>query len=93
MVDITIYFDIVCRLIITKPLSRSSVRNMYLFWLTIFQFKRMLDEYTYGRPEQLDPSSRNLARKVDKISRWLFPGAFFIFCVVYWCVYYLTDRQ
>ncbi|KAK2166145.1 hypothetical protein LSH36_41g03014 [Paralvinella palmiformis] len=56
-------------------------------------FKRMLDEYTYGRPEQLDPSSRNLARRVDKVSRWLFPCIFVIFCVVYWCVFYLTDKQ
>ena len=50
----------------------------------------MVEEYTYGHPQTYDPSSRNLARKVDKVSRWLFPTSFGLFSLVYWCVFILT---
>ena len=52
-------------------------------------FKRVMDEYTYGTPKQFDPTSRLIAKKVDKLSRWFFPAIFLAFNFIYWC-YFLT---
>ena len=47
-----------------------------------------MDEHTYGTvAKEMRESHRMLARKADKISRVLFPTAYFAFNVTYWCVY------
>jgi len=38
-------------------------------------------------PRYLDPDGRQKARKVDKISRRVFPMTFVLFNVVYWILY------
>ncbi|CAH1777908.1 unnamed protein product [Owenia fusiformis] len=53
--------------------------------------KRMADEHAYGITKHYDPHSRQLARKVDKISRRLFPIVYIIFNIVYWCYYLVSS--
>ena len=38
-------------------------------------------------PRYLDPDGRQKARKVDKISRTMFPMTFVLFNVIYWILY------
>ncbi|XP_064637336.1 glycine receptor subunit alpha-2-like isoform X2 [Lineus longissimus] len=49
-------------------------------------FKKLLDDYTYGTSNHLDPNSRNMARMVDKVARYCFPSMFIAFNLVYWIV-------
>uniref|UniRef100_A0A1I8HWS8 Neur_chan_LBD domain-containing protein n=2 Tax=Macrostomum lignano TaxID=282301 RepID=A0A1I8HWS8_9PLAT len=46
--------------------------------------KKLVNEYTYGDWKAWAPNSRQLARKVDKGSRILFPLSFAVFFVCYW---------
>ena len=38
-------------------------------------------------PRYLDPDGRQKARKVDKVSRRMFPMTFVLFNIVYWILY------
>ena len=38
-------------------------------------------------PRYLDPDGRQKARKVDKVSRRMFPMTFILFNIVYWILY------
>ena len=40
-------------------------------------------------PRVVDPEGKHKARKIDKVSRKLFPVAFILFNIVYWIMYTL----
>ena len=60
-------------------------------YFSLLQLKRVTEEYTYGIPRQFDPNSRMMARKVDKVSRAVFPLGFALFNLIYWSI--LLSRQ
>ncbi len=55
----------------------------------LLQIRRVMDECTYGSVQRFDPGGRMMARRVDKIARWVFPGVFIVFNMVYWTFYLL----
>ena len=42
-----------------------------------------------GKP--VDPEGKIKARKIDKLSRKIFPLAFLLFNIVYWIIYAVPD--
>lgn len=38
-------------------------------------------------PRVVDPEGKHKARKIDKVSRKIFPVAFVLFNIVYWIIY------
>ena len=78
---------------IVNTLARKEIRQMSIRARAVTNdksgdvIKRMMDEYTYGTPTKFDPNSRMLARKVDKVSRKLFPSIFILYNIVYWSFY------
>jgi hypothetical protein len=42
-------------------------------------------------PKKVDPEGKHKARKIDKVSRKLFPMAFLVFNIIYWIVYTLPS--
>ena len=44
-------------------------------------------------PRVIDPEGKHKARKIDKVSRKIFPVAFVLFNIVYWIIYTININK